>query len=165
MVGSTHGPAGGGSPRLIFAMGGQALVSDGGGPLPQLEFALAAEVSVIGSDAGADLRLDDVAGRQAQVVHEDSDEYVLISLTEVPPTLVNGQPVERSVLRTGDRVEIGPHTLSFMRAEEADHGRPHGGRQGGEGSHQQPQAPRSQSTAAREPDASELTTRPAEPSP
>lgn len=163
MVGSTHGPFGGGSPRLVFALGGEALVSSGGGgPLQQLEFALEGEVSVIGSDADADLRLDGVAGRQAQVVHEDSDEYVLMPLAAVPPTLVNGESVERSVLRTGDRVEIGPHTLSFMRAEEADHGRPYGGRQGGEGAHQRPQAPRSQTTSAREPDASELTTRPAE---
>jgi hypothetical protein len=140
-------------------------VVSGGEPLQQREFLLLDAVCSIGSDGSSNLRLDGVASRQAEVVHEDTDEYVLISLTAEAPTRVNGESIKRAVLRTGDRVELGPHTFSFMRAEEADHGRPYGGRQGGEGAHQRPQAPRSQTTAAREPDASELATRPAAPSP
>jgi hypothetical protein len=37
-------------------------------------------------------------------------------------------------LHTGDRIEVGNWTLVYHRAEYADHIRPGGGRQGGEGS-------------------------------
>jgi hypothetical protein len=52
---------------------------------------------------------------------------------------VDGVPVERKVLRTGNRVQLGGWTLVYWRAEYADHGRPFGGRIGGELGHQQPQ--------------------------
>ena len=56
---------------------------------------------------------------------------------------VHGAAVERAVLRTGSRVELGRwRTLVFVREEWADHGRPHGGRIGGELGHQRPQGPR-----------------------
>ncbi len=39
---------------------------------------------------------------------------------------------ERAALHTGDRIELGSWTMSYFRDEHADHGRPFGGRSGGE---------------------------------
>jgi hypothetical protein len=55
---------------------------------------------------------------------------------------VNGAPVDSSVLRTASRVDLGDRTMSFYREEHADHGRPYGGRAGGEIGHQRPQPTR-----------------------
>lgn len=43
------------------------------------------------------------------------------------------------LLRTGSRLEMGRWTMSYFRSEEADHGRSHGGRIGGELGYQRPQ--------------------------
>jgi hypothetical protein len=50
---TTHDPRGGGCPRLIFAMGGEAPAGT-----EQRQFELLRGVTVIGSGADADLRLD-----------------------------------------------------------------------------------------------------------
>ncbi len=60
-----------------------------------------------------------------------------------PGTRVHGALVESpQVLRTGARVDVGAHSLAFFREEYADHGRPYGGREGGEIGHQRSQPPR-----------------------
>jgi hypothetical protein len=75
------------------------------------------------------------------VTHDDADEYVLENCG--PETRVHGAVVEDSaMLRTGARVDLGPYSLSFFREEYADHGRPYGGREGGEIGHQRSQPPR-----------------------
>ena len=55
---------------------------------------------------------------------------------------MHGAVVDQQILRTGTRVELGGHRLVFFREEYADHGRPHGGRIGGEAGRQLPQPPR-----------------------
>ena len=50
--------------------------------------------------------------------------------------------VKEKALRTGNLLELGNVRFSFFREEFADHGRPFGGRQGGEFSHQREQPPR-----------------------
>lgn len=61
---------------------------------------------------------------------------------------MNGVDVGEKSLRTGDRLEFGDWVMSFFREEFADHGRPYGGRQGGEFSHQKAQqAPRSRGSS------------------
>ena len=98
-------------------------------------------MSTIGSDRGCDIVLPDLAPRHAVVRHDDADEYVLES--RGPETRVHGAVVDRpAILRTGARVDVGPHSLSFFREEYADHGRPYGGREGGELGHQRSQPPR-----------------------
>lgn len=47
-----------------------------------------------------------------------------------------------AVLRTGSRVDLGRWTVTFYREEYADHGRPFGGRIGGELGHQRVQPQR-----------------------
>jgi pSer/pThr/pTyr-binding forkhead associated (FHA) protein len=132
MVGSTY--QGGGRPRLRLAMGGMA--PEGSQPR---EFSLRETATTrIGSRAGADLQLDGLAEDHAEIRYERGDEYVLVDLGAPGGSRVNGQPVEQAELHTGDRIEVGDWTLSYYREEYADHGRPRGGRSGGESVHEPP---------------------------
>ena len=157
MVTTTHDPAQGGKPRLIFALGGTALVTPGQTVEPE-EFPLVAEVTTIGSAPGADLKLSEVDDQQAEILHDEFDEYVFVHNSGAVPSQVNGVAVERRTLQTGDRLEIGPWTLTFFREEYADHGRPFGGRQGGEGAVQEPQPSRSEVSGAVDPGPDDLRT-------
>lgn len=132
-VTTTHDPARGGSPRLVLAkenlLGGES----------QPAYRLGERVT-IGSDPAADICLPGLAPQHAVVEHDDRDEFVVTSVDG--PVRVHGQLVERQMLRTGTRVDLGGHRLVFFREEYADHGRPYGGRIGGEAGHQIPQPPR-----------------------
>ncbi|MCB5290962.1 FHA domain-containing protein [Arthrobacter sp. SO3] len=128
---TTHYTRGGGRPRLIF-------VQDTGswsGQVPR-EFNLAAERVRIGSDESADLQLPGLDGVHAEIVHNDQDEYVLVRHGKVSGSF---GPGSTSVLRTGARLQMGQWCLAFFREEFADHGRPFGGRSGGEFAYQRPQ--------------------------
>ena len=136
-VTTTHDPSGGGNPRLIMAPHPHP------GPEDHQEvFRLSGDVTTIGSDAACDIRLPGLEPLHAEVRHDDADEYVLVRLGRPDGTRVNGAPVARAVLRTATRIDLGGWTLSFYREEFADHGRPYGGRVGGEIGHQRPQPSR-----------------------
>ena len=128
---TTHYTRGGGRPRLIFV---QDSVS-WNGQVPR-EFGLAAERVRIGSDDSADLQLPGLDGVHAEIVHNDKDEYVLVRHGKVSGSF---GPGSTSVLRTGARLQMGQWCLAFFREEFADHGRPFGGRSGGEFAYQRPQ--------------------------
>ena len=97
--------------------------------------------TTIGSDPDCDVVLPGLEPHHASVLHTDADEYVLTNLG--PETRVHGAVVTGSAtLRTGARVDLGEHSLAFAREEYADHGRPFGGRIGGEAGRQRPQPPR-----------------------
>jgi hypothetical protein len=82
--------------------------------------------------------LPDLEPLHTVVSHDDHDEYLVESCG--PEVRVHGAVVvESALLRTGARIDVGPHTLSFFREEQADHGRPYGGREGGEIGHQRNQ--------------------------
>jgi hypothetical protein len=137
-VRTTHDPEHRGNPRLVMA------------PSPHLRsgdhppvFRLSQEVTSIGSSPDSDIRLPGLAPKHAEVRHDEWDEYVLVRLDAAGTTRVHGAPAEEALLRTGTRVELGGWTMSFVREEYADHGRPYGGRIGGELGHQRPQPPRS----------------------
>jgi hypothetical protein len=131
-VTTTHDPRGGGRPRLIFALAGQAPAGS-----EQREFNLLPGVTVIGSDPDTDLRLSGLGGHHAEVRRDAADEYVYVDLGTSTGSRVDGRPMGAQALHTGDRIELGTWTLSYSREEFADHGRPHGGRLGGEFSIQQ----------------------------
>jgi len=137
---TTHYLPGSGRPRLIFAV--QSGTWDGKAPR---EFDLLPEVTVISSADSADLQLPNLGTAQARVVHTDDDEYVLyVSGQEAEaghPVLVDS-PSPGRTLRTGALVALGPWRLAFFREEFADHGRPFGGRAGGEFEVQRPQPER-----------------------
>ncbi|BAJ74788.1 hypothetical protein MTES_1824 [Microbacterium testaceum StLB037] len=138
-VTTTHYTPGSGRPRLIFAVG--SATWDG---KPPREFDLLPERTVIGSGDEADLRLPGLAPVHAEIRHEGDDEYVLYGFDEVGGggSSVEGRRGDGRILRTGARIELGDWRLAYFRAEFADHGRPYGGRVGGELSDQRKQPPR-----------------------
>jgi FHA domain len=143
-VTTTHDPRGGGHPRLIFAVGDYAPANT-----EQREFMLRPGVTVIGSASDADLRLAGLAAHHAEIRRDATDEYVYVDLGTSAGSRVDGRPAVENALHTGDRIELGTWTLSYFREEFADHGRPYGGRAGGELSRQRLQLePRPRGTSA-----------------
>ncbi len=132
-VTTTHDPARGGTPRLTLAK------SDLWAGERQPVFSLG-EHTTIGSDPRADICLPGLEAQHAVIEHDDRDEYVVTAVAGA--TRVHGAVIDHQMLRTGTRLEVGEHRLVFTREEYADHGRPHGGRVGGEVGHQLPQPPR-----------------------
>lgn len=148
---TTHDPLRGGHPKLVFVVGALPVVDPATAPdLGDVQLDPAG--TSIGSGPDCDLRLPETAELQARIARDESDEFVFAQESSAVPSTVNGQPMGRHSLRTGDRIEMGPWTLTFVRDESADHGRPHGGREGGEGERQESQAPRSEVSGAREPE-------------
>ncbi|WP_241796233.1 FHA domain-containing protein [Microbacterium sp. C5A9] len=134
---TTHAEFGAGNPRLRVTRDDE-----------RSEFALEAEVVRIGSAADLELRLDGADPVHATITHDERDEYVLELHGEgemnTNPSADATHPGERTqTLRTGARFTVGAWELVFARDEFADHGRPFGGRQGGEYSDQplQPDRP------------------------
>ena len=136
-VTTTHDPGGGGNPRLIMAPAAHPLPGD-----RQKVFGLRGDVTTIGSDASCDIRLAGLDPFEAEVRHDAADEFVVVRLGRRGNTRVNGAPVDTALLRTASRLNVGDWTMSFYREEYADHGRPYGGRLGGEIGHQRRQPPR-----------------------
>lgn len=136
-VTTTHDPDRGGNPRLVLPVGQYARMGD-----QQKEFYLRDDVTTIGSDGECDIQLAGLQPVHAEVRHNDEDEFVLVRLGPAGSTRVHGASVDSAMLRTGSGIDIGPWHLSFFREEYADHGRPYGGRIGGEAGHQRPQPSR-----------------------
>ncbi|WP_235201515.1 hypothetical protein [Microbacterium sp. CH12i] len=93
------------------------------------------------------MRLADTDPVHATVVHDDRDEYVLTlhgegEMNASSRAAETGAGDRSEILRTGARFTAGPWTLVFGREEFADHGRPFGGREGGELEDQPPQPAR-----------------------
>ncbi|MDN3937651.1 FHA domain-containing protein [Arthrobacter sp. YD4] len=130
-VTTTHHTRGSGRPRLIFVQ--DSATWDGQVPR---EFNLSGERMSIGSGPDADLRLDGLESIHAEIVHNERDEYVLVRHGVVTGSF---GPADSSILRTGARLQMGPWCLAYFREEFADHGRPFGGRSGGEFAYQKPQ--------------------------
>lgn len=126
----THDPARAGSPRLVH-------VPDVALPDTRRTVYSLGEDVLIGSAEACDLRIEGLAPYHCRVVHDEHDEFVAIALGG--EVRIHGAPVEDGLLRTGARLELGDHCLVFSREEYADHGRPYGGRIGGELGHQRPQ--------------------------
>lgn len=132
--GTTHDASRGGGARLVLFR------PDVRAGSRQPLYWLGEETS-IGSDPGCDVVLPGLEPRHAVVRHDDDDEYVIEAVAGI--TRMHGERLDRPrALRTGTRVTLGEHLLIFSRAEHADHGRPFGGRIGGEFGHQIPQPPR-----------------------
>lgn len=134
-VTTTHDPVGGrGHPRLYLSD-----TSDPGAERRVGVFALPLDGVTIGSAEGSGLRLAGVDDLQAEIVRTDDDEYVLVARSSRVLSTVGGMQLPRQALRTGSRIQLGPWRLSYVRDEFADHGRPYGGRIGGELGRQRPQ--------------------------
>ncbi|MHC5796244.1 FHA domain-containing protein [Lacisediminihabitans sp. FW035] len=137
-VTTTHYLPGSGRPRLIFVIGSE----NWNGQMPR-EFDLLPNGTTIGSGAEADLQLDGLNPVHAEIRHTADDEYVLYPIGELSGSSrlpeSSGRKDGGQVLRTGTRIELGHWKMAYFREEFADHGRPHGGRVGGELARQKPQ--------------------------
>lgn len=132
---TTHDPRRGGNPRLALTVGNSRLPED-----RRIVFPLRKDATTIGSDEACDIRLQGLDPVHAMVFHDDADELILIDRSGDRSTSVNGVPVGTGrALRTGHRISVGEWTFAYRRAEYADHGRPYGGRIGGELGHQRSQ--------------------------
>jgi len=139
---TTHAEWGAGDPRLRISRDDERFVHH-----------LVTDEVRIGSAEGNELRLADTDPVHATITHDERDEYVLTlhgrgemnanprtADTGVGPNSEHGEKAE--ILRTGAHFTAGPWTLVFAREEFADHGRPYGGREGGELDDQAPQPAR-----------------------
>ncbi|WP_243229708.1 FHA domain-containing protein [Microbacterium sp. CIAB417] len=130
---TTHDAWGAGDPHLRITRGDDRLM-----------FHLRDDVVRIGSAAGNELVLPGAEAVHATITHDERDEYVLTlhgpGETNAASQDASGERTE--ILRTGARFTVGEWELVFGREESADHGRPYGGRQGGELSDQDLQPPR-----------------------
>jgi hypothetical protein len=136
-VTTTHDPDRGGNPRLTLPLGPYAQIGD----RPTV-FRLRDDVTAIGSAADCDIRLDGLEPVHAEVRHDERDDFVLVRIGAVDSVRVHGAAVDTAILATGCGIDIGEWQLSYVREEYADHGRPYGGRIGGELGHQRPQPSR-----------------------
>ncbi|MDH6237675.1 FHA domain-containing protein [Cryobacterium sp. CG_9.6] len=140
-VTTTHYSHGSGRPRLIFVVGSE----NWNGQMPR-EFDLLPGVTTIGSSPQADLQLPGLKAIHAEIRHDEHDEYRLFAVGDVSgssrPKEDGRGGSDGQVLRTGSRIEMGPWRMGYFREEFADHGRPFGGRVGGEFAVQKTQAPR-----------------------
>jgi len=136
-VTTTHDPDRGGNPRLFLSLGAYPREGD-----RQTVYPLRDDVTTIGSGAGCDIRLAGLEELHAEIRHDDDDEFVLTPIGSTEETRVNGALAQSTILRTGSRIDLGGRGLTFFREEYADHGRPYGGRSGGEFSRQRAQPSR-----------------------
>lgn len=132
----THSSYGAGHPHLVMTG------VEGGGA----EFPLTGEVTTIGSAPDNDIELPGLLPHHARITHTETDEYVLDSIGETTtPSAGEASPTDDAPtgarLRHGSGFKIRELGFVFQRAEYADHGRPFGGRGGGEGEKQPQQAP------------------------
>lgn len=133
---TTHAAWGAGSPRLRVKHGDD-----------RFEFDLVDDLVRIGSDAANELTLEGTDPLHATITHDERDEYVLTmhgeGNTNARLDSAGKHPDPHSeTLRNGASFTAGDWELVFARDEFADHGRPYGGREGGELSDQEPQPPR-----------------------
>ena len=124
---TTHDADRGGYPRLVMAP------PPGHFPGQSWPAYLLGDVTTVGSDPGADVVLPGLRPWHVEVRRTPEDEFVVRLLSATAPVRVNGAVLlGEALLRTGTRLALGPHVLVYAREEYADHGRPYGGRVGGE---------------------------------
>lgn len=136
---TTHDPDRGGAARLVLVK--EAYLPGEAETVFWLRDGL-----TIGSGPDCDVRLPGLREQHAVLHHDQDDEWVIRGVEGI--TRVHGAPVVRQSLRTGARVTLGDHELAYYREEYADHGRPFGGRIGGELGRQETQPPRESGPAA-----------------
>ena len=129
---TTHDPAHGGGARLVLEK--EHLWAGERMPIYWLGLE-----TTIGSGPTCDVRLPGLEPLHAVVRHDTLDDEYVVEPADGATRVHGASAGGRVVLRTGARIDVGPHVLAYFREEFADHGRPHGGRIGGELGRQLPQ--------------------------
>ncbi|TNF48258.1 FHA domain-containing protein [bacterium] len=71
--------------------------------------------TVIGRSSECDIHVEDQdASRQHAAIQPIGDEYYLRDMGSTNGTLINGKPVEKRILRHGDKITIGKQVLQFI---------------------------------------------------
>ncbi|WP_298748676.1 FHA domain-containing protein [uncultured Serinicoccus sp.] len=133
-VTTTHDPLGRGDPRLVYYLPP--------GPeqgSPRQTAYLLRGTTTIGSDPGSDVVVPGLAPHHAEVRRNPTDDEYLVHAVDGDVSVAGAVVGEGVVLRTGATVTCGEQRFVYVREEFADHGRPYGGREGGEFSRQRPQ--------------------------
>jgi hypothetical protein len=126
-------PTPAGHARLVVATDGHVLAGSPAAAGVQEAFALDADRVSIGSADTQDIRLAGLEPEHGVIQRDgDADEWVYRDLHANTASRVDGAVVAAAGLHHGDRLQLGDVTLVFQRDEDADHGRPDGGRQGGD---------------------------------
>lgn len=129
---TTHGSWGSGHPHLSIRRSDH-----------RMDFALTAGTVRLGSAPDMELIVPGADPHHATIVHNEFDEFALTMHGDGDMSAASEGPGGRSeTLRSGARFTIGPWEFAFWREEASDHGRPYGGRNGGEGSVEPRQGPR-----------------------
>lgn len=133
---TTHADWGAGHPRLLIR-----------GERDRHVHEITSDLTRIGSSSDNEIVLPGADALHATITHDATDEYILTMFGEGETNATTRKgPGDRrrpsETLRTGAHFTAGAWRLVFSRDEFADHGRPYGGRQGGEFAHQKRQAPR-----------------------
>ncbi len=78
------------------------------------------EVVSLGSENGNDVVVDDVevSARHAEVLKKEDGSYEVIDLNSASGTMVNGERVQRQIIRNGDKIGFGPLLGVFQVEEE-----------------------------------------------
>lgn len=78
-------------------------------------FPITAAELLVGRDAGCGIHIDSLAVQPRHArIFEDNGTYRIESLQPQEPVLVNHKPItEPTVLRDGDLIQVGKHTLNF----------------------------------------------------
>ena len=99
---------------------GQGLLLVTRGPNVGSTFLLAQAETTVGRDVTSDVFLDDVTVSRAHAIleREDSAAWFVRDVGSLNGTYVNGEQVERTVLSTGDEVQIGRFKLTFFSASD-----------------------------------------------
>ena len=99
---------------------GQALLLVKRGPNAGSTFLLTQASTSVGRDVGSDVFLDDITVSRAHAVLEREDDggWSVRDVGSLNGTYVNGDGVERTVLATGDEVQIGRFKLTFFAASD-----------------------------------------------
>ncbi|MEG0821449.1 MAG: FHA domain-containing protein [Burkholderiaceae bacterium] len=97
-------------PRLVLSLDGVVL----------REIGLTKDRTTIGRRSHNDVVIDNLAvsGEHAVIYTSGHDTY-LEDLGSTNGTTVNGQPIKRHLLQTGDMIEIGKYRLKFIGAGDA----------------------------------------------
>ena len=83
------------------------------------EFPLEKETLTVGRADDNDIKVDNMAvsGHHAKFVRENGD-FVMIDLSSLNGTFINGQKISKWILKNNDLITIGKHTLVFQDERE-----------------------------------------------
>lgn len=135
---TTHDPLRGGAPCLVEVPTDGVWVAE-----VAMHWLNRESVTTIGSSSDSDVQLPGLQLNHAEVEHTADDDFIIHA--REGEVRVHGELVQSARLSNSARISVGESVLTFQREEYADHGRPYGGRVGGEAGRQRAQPPRTSS--------------------